>query len=381
VKPLGEIVTIHKGRKAAEVCEKTRPGAQRYLQIDDLRPDATVKYAVDANGVVATERDILIAWDGANAGTTGYSLNGYAGSTLAVLRIKDPDVYTPFLGRFLQNKFTYLRERCTGATIPHVERTSLEELEVPLPLLDEQKRIATLLDKADRLRRSRRYVQKLSDSFLQSVFLEIFGDPVTNQMGWEVIELGSLLQNIDSGWSPNCDAARTRRDQWAVLRLSAVTYGIYKPEENKRLPPGVCPRPELEVKRGDVLFTRKNTYDLVGACVLVHATPPNLMLPDTIFRFRVASQSKLMSEYLFGLLNSKSYKRQVQLLASGTAGSMPNISKEKLLELRLPLPPQSAQSKFKAAVERYERICNQQTEAERQAEHLFQTLLYRAFSN
>lgn len=268
----------------------------------------------------------------------------------------------------------------SGANLPRINPERLAEYRLALPPLDEQKRIAALLDKADHLRRSRRYIQELSNSFLQSVFLEMFGDPVTNPMGWEVTELGSLLQNIDSGWSPNCDAARTRRDQWAVLRLSAVTYGIYKPEENKRLPAGVCPRPELEVKRGDVLFTRKNTYDLVGACAFVHATPPNLMLPDTIFRFRVTPQSNLTGEYLFGLLNNKSYKRQVQLLASGTAGSMPNISKEKLLELRLPLPAQSAQSKFKAAVERYERICNQQAEASRQAEHLFQTLLHRAFS-
>ena len=200
MKPLGEIVTIHKGRKAAEVCEKPHPSAVRYLQIDDLRSDANVKYAIDVNGVVATKRDVLIAWDGANAGTTGYGLNGYAGSTIAVLRIKDVNVYTPFLGKFLQSRFRYLRERCTGATIPHLDRTSLEDLEIPVPSLDEQKRIAALLDKADRVRRSRRYVQELSKGFLQSVFLEMFGDPVANPLRWNVVLLEDL-GNLDRGRS------------------------------------------------------------------------------------------------------------------------------------------------------------------------------------
>jgi type I restriction enzyme, S subunit len=69
----------------------------------------------------------------------------------------------------------------------------------------------------------------------------------------------------------------------------------------------------------------------------------------------------------------------VQSLASGTAGSMPNISKEKFFDLQIPVPPHFLQEKFAQIVQRYERLRAQQRESDRQAEHLFQTVLHQAF--
>lgn len=350
---------------APTMCTKNAPSrARKLISAGDVLV-STVRPNLNAVALVTKQYDSEIA-------STGF----------CVLRPDKEQLESAYLYYFVQTDhfINRLVHRATGAGYPAVSDGDILESEIPVPSLHEQKRIAAVLDKADRLRRTRRFAQDLGNRFLQSVFLVMFGDPVTNPMRWTVAELGTLLKNIDSGWSPNCEDARTSSDQWAVLRLSAVTYGMYKPEENKRLPPRECPRPELEVKRGDVLFTRKNTYDLVGACALVHVTPPRLMLPDTIFRFNINPQSDLISAFLFGLLNNKAYKRRVQQLASGTAGSMPNISKEKLMELRLPLPPRTAQNRFALLVAGYERIRRQQVEAERQAEHLFQALLHRAFS-
>ncbi len=372
MKPLGEIVTIHKGRKAAEVCEKTRPGAQRYLQIDDLRPDATVKYAVDANGVVATERDILIAWDGANAGTTSYGLNGYAGSTLAVLRIKDAGVYTPFLGRFLQNKFTYLHERCTGATIPHVERTSLEELEVPLPLLSEQKRTAALLDKADRLRRSRRYVQELSDSFLQSVFLEMFGDPVSNPYGWDVRLLEDLTAVIDYGITASAKAdpvgprfLRITDIQDGQVNWATVPYCQCLEKERR----------QAALKRGDIVFAR--TGATTGKSFHITGCPSDAVFASYLIRIR--PNAYINPYFLAEFFQTQSYWSQIAESASGSA--QPGVNSTKLALLKVIVPPLEKQEKFIAVVRRVERLRAQQREADRQAEHLFQTLLHHAFSN
>lgn len=103
------------------------------------------------------------------------------------------------------------------------------------------------------------------------------------------------------------------------------------------------------------------------------------MLPDTIFRFSLKRSCYLKAEYLWALFSESSFRKRVQQLASGSAGSMPNISKEKLLEMLIPIPPFSLQEKFASIVQRFERLRAQQREATRQAEHLFQTLLHRAF--
>jgi type I restriction enzyme S subunit len=80
MKFLGDLINIYKGHKAPEVLDGPQIGAHRYLQIEDLRPGATRKYARNDKGVIATPNDVLIAWDGANAGTVGFGLEGLVGS-------------------------------------------------------------------------------------------------------------------------------------------------------------------------------------------------------------------------------------------------------------------------------------------------------------
>lgn len=115
----------------------------------------------------------------------------------------------------------------------------------------------------------RAYALELSDTFLPAAFLELFGEPTANPMRFPASTLEEELAGIESGFSPVCEGPRTSPEQWAVLGLGSVTTGTFKPEENKLLPPEISPRPEIEVKHGDVLVTRKNTYDLVAASVFV----------------------------------------------------------------------------------------------------------------
>lgn len=160
----------------------------------------------------------------------------------------------------------------TGGTVKFLNKKTIGALEIPLPPLPEQKRIAAILDKADQLRQKRQQAIGLADEFLRSVFLDMFGDPVTNPKGWEVRQLGDLLANIDSGWSPKCHPEPSKENHWGVLKLGAVTRGVYLGGENKTLPNEQEPKPSLEIQKGDLLFTRKNTYELVAATAYVHET-------------------------------------------------------------------------------------------------------------
>lgn len=254
-------------------------------------------------------------------------------------------LHQQYLYHFLPDALLRIHAATPSVTVKHLSVKKIRDIEIPLPPLTEQKRIAAILGKADALRRKRKQTIDLADQFLRSVFLEMFGDPVTNPKGWDEIPLGSLLNSIDSGSSPKCDSRPAEDGEWAVLKLGAVTTCQFIPSENKAMFPGGAPRKEYEVQPGDLLFTRKNTHVLVAACALVEETPEKLLLPDLIFRLR--TKEKLISKaYLWAVMTHAGKRKDIQGLASGAAGSMPNISKANLKTVLIPVPPLELQRQF-----------------------------------
>ncbi|MDL0421866.1 restriction endonuclease subunit S [Caldibacillus thermoamylovorans] len=198
-----EIFEIKKGKKVEPV-DESFPNKVRYIQIEDLRDDRSVKYCFhDDNYVYANSESIIVAWDGANAGTVSYGLEGAIGSTLAVLEAKTKDIYIPFVGKFLQSKFQYLRDTCTGATIPHISRKALENLLIPMPSFEEQVFISKILDKAQSLVETRKAQIESLDQLTQSVFLEMFGDPIIISNKYNTVSLKDLCINISGGGTPS----------------------------------------------------------------------------------------------------------------------------------------------------------------------------------
>ncbi|MEA1649807.1 hypothetical protein UAJ10_12375 [Nitrospirillum sp. BR 11164] len=215
--------------------------------------------------------------------------------------------------------------------------------------MKEQRRIAAILDQADTLRRQRRVALERLDELPRHLFAHTFGDPVANKQGWHRLRLGDLLEAIDSGWSPNCLDRPAEAHEWGVLKLGAVTRCIFDENEQKALPSTEKPRPDLEVKAGDILFTRKNTYDLVAACALVGDVRPHLMLPDLIFRLRPRQDALINSFYMQQLLTYPTKRKEIQKLAGGAAGSMPNISKGRLLAAEIEVPPSTSNAPLPSA--------------------------------
>ncbi len=167
-----------------------------------MRGDNNSKYCeVDENAVLVNPDDIIIAWDGANAGTSSFGLEGAIGSTLARLSPKGRDFYTPYVGAFVKHNESYLRATCTGATIPHIHRQSLEALVVPLPDISMQRSIAEILNKAQELIDKRKQQIEMLDEFLQSVFLDMFGDPMSPNPKWPTKQLGEVAEVV-MGQSP-----------------------------------------------------------------------------------------------------------------------------------------------------------------------------------
>jgi len=306
---------------------------------------------------------------------------GIATTELVPLRPRPDLVLREYLAYYLRAPafLAFASQFVTGAKMPRVILDKFWTHKLPLPPLSEQRRIVEILDQADRLRRLRAEADAKADRILSALFLKMFGDPATNPMGWAQRTLGDVVDRIESGWSPVCENRPAAADEWGVLKLGAVTSNCFLDSEHKALPAALMPRPKLETKPGDLLFTRKNTRELVGACAYVRRTRPKLMLSDLVFRLKIDASAGVHPVYLWALLTSPSKRPAIEAIAGGSAGSMPNISKGRLCQLLVEVPPFALQNRFAEAVESYEGIRCEWERADVTVNVIFSVLLSRAF--
>lgn len=366
----------------------------QFLRITDIQDDRvdwqTVPFCEATRSEEASARlevgDIVFARTGATTGKS-YLLRhcperAVFASYLIRVRPDRSQVEPRYLSWFFQTTdyWRQITSSASGTAQPGVNASKLRELSVPTPELGEQRHIADILDKADALLRKRKATIALTEELVRSTFLEMFGDPVSNPKNWPVKALGEVLAEIESGWSPVCLARPATDQEWGVLKLGAVTFGRYSDSENKALGSNHSPACELEVKAGDILFARKNTYEHVAACVLVQNTRSRLMIPDLVFRLVLAPNSGVLPPVLWAMLSHAGKRRQIQGLAGGTAGSMPNISKERLRTVTIPVPPEPLQARFARELQRIENLRGACVVAVHEAEQLYGSLSNRAFS-
>lgn len=175
--------------------------------------------------------------------------------------------------------------------------------------------------------------------------------------GWVWTKFDDLALHSEAGWSPNCELTPRQGDNWGVLKVSAVTWGKYDPQENKALPANLEPKPEFEVMPGDFLISRANTAELVARAVVVpNGAPAHLMMSDKIIRFVFAPE--LDHEYL-ALVNRSEFSRAYYArVAGGTSSSMKNVSREQIKNLVVALPPLAEQHRIVAKVDELMALCD-----------------------
>jgi type I restriction enzyme, S subunit len=180
--------------------------------------------------------------------------------------------------------------------------------------------------------------------------------PYSLPQGWKWVRLGNLTLFSDSGWSPQCLPEPRSGQEWGVLKVSAVSWGEFRPEENKALPPGIDAKPEYEVQVGDFLLSRANTQELVARSVIVKKTPERLMMSDKIVRFKL---SQKVEKDFINLANLSQFSRSYYAQgASGTSSSMKNISREAMNNLPVPLPPIAEQRRIVVKVACLMALCD-----------------------
>jgi type I restriction enzyme, S subunit len=207
--------------------------------------------------------------------------------------------------------------------------------EIPLPPLSEQRRIVARIEELaaqiHEARTLRHQAAEEAEALLASHRRATFGESPADD--W--IPLSDYVSSIANGKSPATDGRLAASNEWGVLKVGAVSFGVFDERENKALPISYVVPPALEVHSGDFIMSRANTVELVGACALVRRTRPKLMLSDKTFRFIFREPRKVLPEYMEQVLKSPPLREQIERVASGTSPTMKNISKEKVLALRL----------------------------------------------
>ncbi|ECD0241450.1 restriction endonuclease subunit S [Salmonella enterica subsp. enterica] len=261
--------------------------------------------------------------------------------------IPGQNVHSKYLYHCIKKFVPQLELLGNGATFKEVSKRVVEDFEIPLPPLEEQKRIAAILDKADGVRQKREQAIKLADDFLRATFLEMFGDPVGNPKGWKKNKIKKGVLDITSGWSAIGGNIPCKSNEFGVLKISSVTSGIFKPEENKVVDCKTIPASKklIRPKKGDLLFSRANTRELVAAICMVHQDYDNLFLPDKLWSIKL-NHELLLPEFFLILIQNEKVRELLTKQATGTSGSMLNISKNKFEETEIIFPEINVQKDF-----------------------------------
>ncbi len=275
-----------------------------------------------------------------------------------------------YLVHFLKTKQPHLERLARGATIKGVTREAVANLAIPLPPLDQQKRIAGILDAADALRAKRREALAELDTLLQSTFLDMFGDPVTNPMGWDAPPLAAFCKT-GTGGTPSRGKMQRYYEAGTIpwvksgeLREQVITStGEYITETAlKETSVKLVPKDALllalygaTVGRLGILGTQATTNQAV--CHII----PNSLRADLRYMFH-------------SLSNQVSY-----LVGRGVGGAQPNISQGIIKSLPIPLPPLDLQHRFATIVESVEKQRASQRTHLAELDTLFSSLQSRAF--
>ena len=223
-------------------------------------------------------------------------------------------------------------------------------IKTALPPIDEQRKIADVLQSVDEAITATQDVidqtRKVKQGVLHRLLTRGIGHTTFKQTdigeipeNWEVVELAELIENLTAGVSVNSESRQKGEGEYGILKTSAVTYGTFLAEEHKTILPHELERAKVNPCGNSIIISRMNTPALVGANAYVKKDHQDLFLPDRLWMVVAKNNAPFKMRWLAYLLGASFMRDRISGIATGTSNSMKNISKKRLLGLRIALPP------------------------------------------
>jgi type I restriction enzyme S subunit len=341
--------------------------------------------ALDKQVIVKTG-DLLLAWSGTPGTSFGAHIwsgpNGILNQHIFRCDLDQKAITKEWARIAVNHRLHRLIEQAHGGVgLQHVTRGMVEELEIPLPPLAEQRRIAEVLDRAEVLRAKRRAALAQLDSLTQSLFLDLFGDPATNPKRWRTDKLSAfcdLMNGFAFRSSDYVEESQTLNCRMSNIRPNGEFDVDYHP---KYLPDAFAEKYKSYVlKDGDVIIAMTDMATeakILGVPTVVTTKGKTLLLNQRVGKLVIEDSDSITFSYLRQLLAQPYVKKYYQRFAGG--GVQINLGKGDLLSVGVTVPPISLQREFARRVTALEALKTAQRASLAELDTLFATLQHRAF--
>lgn len=282
-------------------------------------------------------------------------------------------IFRPYLRHWLESndaQSQMIGSTVTG-TIANLSLTQIGNLRVPLPPIAEQKRIAEILDRTQSLISKRKEAIAKLDTLTQSIFLEMFGDPVTNPKGWKRIVLGDVITSASDG--PHV-SPKYADEGIPFLSTRHIRHGGIDWNDLKfiSLDEAQIQWKKCRPQRGDILYTKGGTTGI--AATVDFDEPFAIWVHVALLK---TNKNKVQPKWLENMLNSSFCYQQSQRLTHGIANR--DLGLKRMVGIEMFLPPLPLQKEFAQRVEAVEKLKATHLASLRQLEALFASLQHRAF--
>ncbi len=288
-----------------------------------------------------------------------------------------PDILPEFLLRALRTSSAFFDAEKQGTTHKTIYMPVVRRFQILLPPLPEQRRIAAILDKADAIRRKRRQAIQLTDKLLRSAFLDMFGDPVTNPKGWDVLPLADV--GVVKGGLQVTSRRKGNPIEVPYLRVANVFRDSLDLAQVKTIRVTERELARATLKEGDLLIVEGhgNPAEIGRASAWDGSIEP-CVHQNHLIRVRL---NRALSEprFMTAFLNSTGGRRQLTRFGKTTSG-LNTISASNVKRTRVLCPPIQLQRGFSEIVDRIDRLNQKRRRVHSESDTLFNCLVHRAFS-
>lgn len=388
---LRDVATIVRGvtYSADDACDEPLDGFLPILRAGNIKetlfldgglvwvPEKLVK-----SDQVLVPGDIVMCTSSGSADVVGKSAilenvrwRGSFGAFCAVIRAEREKCLPGYLRHLLAGR-TFLRwaRLSLGANIKNIRKSELERYEFELPPLDQQRRVVAILNKVACICGKREHALRLVDDYLRALFLKMFGDPAKNPKKWRLGTIRDLVSSANYGTSKK---AHETEGRLPMLRMNNITVSgridltslkyvdLDSSEESKYL-----------ATRGDLLFNRTNSKELVGKTAVYEGDE---LMAIAGYLVRVRTNESGSPYYLSAFLNSTYGKQLLKSMCKSIVG-MANINAQELQNIEIMLPPRSLQDEYAEVVKRTRAMESRLNASLKNVEALHASLSQRFFA-